>query len=387
MTPQTDMIRFIRCLSIKRPGKADHRFILNYLKKDAPWDYLLTLAQWGGVSGLLYSHLKAPALISFVPDRVMKHLENIYLETAKQTRESLSKIESLSNRFGNSRFPVMAIQGLSIADIYEEPGLRPLGDADLMVTPDNKGRFRIVLWEAGYTIPDFRYVDLFYKDGLWIDTHTHILNTDRIASRKYLFPEDLTSLWERAVPFSEKLPLFIRPEPVDNFIALAAHALKHSYFRLIWLVDLHELLLNGMNWQKLTARARFWRQEKVVLYALILVEGFFHMSIPLKVKDDLGAKRLNRLEKQVLQLMIEGFASIHICYALWLCNIKGIKNRIEFIRESVFPGDKIMAQIFPKRSGLANRMDYVKRAGEMVAVIFRTFHQSLLFSIKIGPKE
>ncbi len=387
MTTQQDMIRFIRCLSIKRPKEADHSFILNYLKKDISWDYLLALAQWGGVSGLLYFHLKAPALISFVPERVMKHLENLYHETAEQTLESLSKIDSLSYRLGGAGLPVMAIQGLSIADIYEEPGLRPLGDADLMVTPGSKGRFRIVLGEAGYTIPDFRYVDLLYKDGLWIDTHTHILNIDRIESRRYLFPEDLTSLWERAVPFSEKLPMFIRPEPVDNFIALAAHALKHSYCRLIWLVDLHELLLNGLNWQKLTARARFWRQEKVVLYALILVESFFHLNIPLKVKDDLGAKHLNRLEKHVIRLVIEGFASRHICYALWLCNIKGIKNKIEFIRESVFPGDEIMAQIFPKRSGLANRMDYVKRAGGMVAGIFRTFHQSLLFSIKIGSKK
>jgi hypothetical protein len=387
MTDRKDMVRFIRCLSIKRPREADQRFILQYLKKDVSWNYLLALAQWGGVSSLLYSHLTAPALINYVPQKVIKHLENIYLETAAQSRASLSKIESLSHRFGSAGLPVMAIQGLSIVDIYAEPGLRPLGDADLMVTPENKGRFRKVLWEAGYTLPDFRYVDLYTKDGLWIDIHTHILNLDRIKSRKYLFPEDLTSLWERAVPFSEKLPLFLRPEPVDNFIALAAHALKHSYSRLIWLVDLHELLMKGLSWQKLTARAGFWKQEKVVLYALILVEGLFHLNVPIKVKDDLGAKRLNGLEKHVIRLTIEGFASGHICYALWLCNIRGIKNKIRFIRESVFPGDKIMAQIFPKRSGLVNRMDYVKRAGGMIAMIFRTLHQALLFSIKNSAKE
>ncbi|MCP4680784.1 MAG: nucleotidyltransferase family protein [Desulfobacterales bacterium] len=387
MTTLKDMIRFIRCLSIKRPSKADHSFILNYLKKDISWDNLVALAQWWGVSGLLYSHLKAPALISFVPEKVMKRLENIYHEIAEQTRKYLWQIESLSHRLGNSGPPVMAIQGLSVADIYGDPGLRPLGDADLMVPPGSKGRFRIVLLEAGYTIPDFSYVDLYYKDGLWIDTHTHILNIDRIKSRKHLFPEDLTSLWERAVPFSEKLPIFIRPEPVDNFIALSAHALKHGYSRLIWLVDLHELLLNGLDWQELTARAGFWRQEKVVLYALILVEEFFHLSIPVKVKDDLGAKRLNRLEKHVIRLLIDGFASNHICYALWLCNIKGIKNKMEFIRESAFPGDKIMAQIFPKRSGRANRMDYVKRAGGMAALIFRALYRYLLFSIKTGSKK
>lgn len=387
MTDRKDIIRFIRCLSIKRPREADQRFILQYLKKDVSWDSLLALAQWGGVSGLLYSHLKAPALINYVPQKVIKHLENIYLATAVQSRASLSEVESLSHRLGDAKLQVMAIQGLSIVDIYAEPGLRPLGDVDLMVPPDSKGRFRKVLWEAGYTLPDFRYVDLYTKGGLWIDIHTHILNLDRIKSRKYLFPEDLTSLWERAVPFSEKLPLFLRPEPVDNFIALAAHALKHSYSRLIWLVDLHELLLKGLSWQKLTVRARFWRQEKVVLYALILIEGFFHLDVPIKVKDDLGAKRLNGLEKHVIRLTIEGFSSGQTCYVLWLCNIKGIMNKMKFIRESVFPGDKIMAQIVPKKSGLVKRMDYVKRAGSMILMIFRTFHQAVLFSIKNIAKE
>ena len=386
MTGQADMIRFIRCLSIKRPREADQRFIQNYLKKDIPWDYLLTTAKWEGVSGLLFSHLKSPRLINDVPQKVIRCLENIYLATDAQNRASLSKIESLSHRLGDAKLQVMAIQGLSIVDIYAEPGLRPLGDVDLMVLPDSKGRFRKVLWEAGYTLPDFRYVDLYTKGGLWIDIHTHILNLDRIKSRKYLFPEDLTSLWERAVPFSEKLPLFLRPEPVDNFIALAAHALKHSYSRLIWLVDLHELLLKGLSWRKLTARARFWRQDKVVLYALILMEGFFHLNVPLTVKDDLGAKRLNGLEKHVLRLTIEGFFSGQTCYALWLCNIKGLPNKIRFVRESVFPGDQVMAQIFPKRSGRADWVDYVKRAGGMLAMIFRTFHQAVLYSLKDSAK-
>ena len=387
MTGQADMIRFIRCLSIKRPREADQRFIQNYLKKDIPWDYLLTTAQWEGVSGLLFSHLKSPLLINDVPQKVIKRLENIYLATDAQNRASLSKIESLSHRLGDAKLQVMAIQGLSIVDIYAEPGLRPLGDVDLMVPPDSKGRFRKVLWEAGYTLPDFRYVDLYTKGGLWIDIHTHILNLDRIKSRKYLFPEDLTSLWERAVPFSEKYPLFLRPEPVDNFIALAAHALKHSYSRLIWLVDLHELLLKGLSWRKLTARARFWRQDKVVLYALILMEGFFHLNVPLTVKDDLGAKRLNGLEKHVIRLTIEGFFSGQTCYALWLCNIKGLPNKIRFVRESVFPGDKVMAQILSKRSGRADWVDYVKRAGGMLAMIFRTFHQAVLYSLKDSAKE
>jgi hypothetical protein len=220
-----------------------------------------------------------------------------------------------------------------------------------------------------------------------MDIHTHILNMDRIASRKYLFPRDLTALWESAVPVSEKLPLLLRPAPVDNFIVLAAHALKHSYSRLIWLVDLHELLLNGLDWQELTARARFWRQERVVLYALVLLEGMFHVNIPSAVRNDLGASRLNGLEKHVLRLTMRGFSSEQACFALWLSNIEGIPNKIRFVRESAFPEHRIMMQVIPAGSGRTGRMDYVKRAGNILEMIYRNVYGAVRFIREDGAEK
>ena len=387
MTNRNDMIRCLRCLSIGRPREADRRFVRDFLRKGVSWGTLLGLAHCNGVSGLLYAHLRTPDLMPFVPGTVARNLEQAFLETAAQVQATLSELESLAQRIESAKVPVMAIQGLSLMDVYPEPGLRPLGDADLMVAPENKGRFRKMLWEAGYTLPDFRYVDLYARNGVWLDIHSHILNMDRVASREFLFPKDLTALWERAVPLSEKMPPFLRPDPVDNFIVLAAHALKHSYSRLIWLVDLHELLLSGLDWQQLTERARFWRQERVVLYAVILLEGIFHLHVPPAIKNDLGATRFNNLEKYVLRLTINGFSSGQACFALWISNIKGVANKVRFVRESVFPEDRIMAQVLPQRSGRASRMDYVRRTGSILEMMARNAHQAVRFTYNKSAKK
>jgi hypothetical protein len=363
-------------------------YMLHFLKQNAPWDHLGMLAEMEGVGGLLYHHLKTLGLLGSLPKAVIRHLENTYGQTRKQTLAVVAKAEALSSRLEQARVPVLALQGLSLVKVYGDPGLRPLGDADLMVKPGHKWRLKALLLEAGYRMPVFLYPDLFHKDGIWLDIHTHILSLDRIRSRRYLFPEDLTSMWERAIPFSDQSNGLLVLDPYDNFIALAAHALKHSYSRLIWLADLHESLLkwtkNPAGWEGMVERTRFWQQERVVLYGLLLLEGIFDLEVPLWVKGYLGIQRLSVLEKHVIRLKLRGFSSGELCYALWLCHIKGAGKKLEFLRETLFPRGEIMAQIFPQKSAQSNGLVYPKRAVNTLNLFCENLRQALKFSFRAG---
>jgi len=388
MINKQETVKFIRCISKTQLRQTDMEHMLQFLKKDVPWDYLGALAEMEGVAGLLYYHLKASDMVDYLPRSFIKKLENTYQQAAKHTLAILSEAKALASKLEEAHIPVLALQGLSLVRVYGDPGLRPLGDVDLMVKPCHKGKLKRLLYEAEYRMPSFMYPDLLCQDGVWVDIHTHILNLERIRSRQYLFPEDLASMWVRAVPFFDKSGGLLLLDPYDNFIALAAHALKHSYSRLIWLVDLYESLLkwagNTGGWERMIDRAYFWRQEKVVLYALILMERILDLKVPLWVKDYLGIRKLNILEKQVIRMKLKGFSSGELCYVLWLFNIKGIKRKLKFFKETLFPKDKIMNQIFPHKSGTNKGLIYLRRIINMIIILWRNLRQVLIFSFRAG---
>ncbi|MBW1791376.1 MAG: hypothetical protein JRJ14_03780, partial [Deltaproteobacteria bacterium] len=174
-------------------------------------------------------------------------------------------------------------------------------------------------------------------------------------------------------------------------IALAAHALKHSYSRLIWLVDLHEFFIkwanNANGLDEVIRRAQFWHQERVVLYALILLERIFDLKIPSWVKRELGIHKLGILEKHLVRLKLRGLSSNELCIALWLFNIKGIGKKLKFIKETVFPKDEIMAQIFDKSSQTPKTSAYAKRIGQAISLVGENLRLALALSFRSGGNK
>lgn len=383
-----DLIKFLRAISRTTLGEQEAQFIRRFCQREVPWENVKALAEVEGVVGLLYYHLKALDLLSSLPEPFTRQIEASYQKTKRNTLAIIDEAKELSKWFEEAGIPVVALQGLSLLSVYGDPGLRQLGDADLMIKPGHKQRLKRLLWENGYRMPAFMYSDLLCKDGIWLDIHTHILNLERIRSRGYLFPEDLTPMWERAIPFSGQSGSLLRLDPCDNFIALAAHALKHSYSRLIWLSDMHESLLqwakDSKGWKEVVARAQFWRQEKVVLYALILMENMFDLKLPLRVTSELGIQRLNILEKHLLRLKLRGFSSNELCIGLWLCNIKGAGKKIKFIKETLFPKGEVMAQIFNPSSQVRKKSAYAKRIVQALTLLSKNLRQVLTFSYRAG---
>jgi len=392
MVAWQDLIKFIQCVSRKYLSQDDVDHVLRFAKKDVPWDHLVILAGMQGVDGFVYYHMNYLGLLNILPESVLGKLEGSYAQTRKRTLAILNEAEVLSSSLEQARVPVIALQGLSLINkIYQDPGLRQLGDIDLMVKPDYKIKLKELLFQAGYCSPYPTYPDLLSKADILIDIHTHVLNLERIKSRRYLFCEDLTPMWENATSLFNQPNGLLTLDPYDNIIALAAHALKHSYSRLIWLVDLHEYLIrwadNTNGWEEMVERAQFWHQEKVILYALILIEKIFDLKIPYRVKRELGIHQLNPLEKHLLRLSLRGFASDELCIALWLCNIKGLGKKLKFIKETIFPKDEIMAQIFDKSSQTTKASIYAKRMGKALTMMGKGLQQALHFSFRSGGNK
>lgn len=380
MVEGRDMVRFLRCISRRELREADGDFIADFLKRDLPWEHLLMLAKNEGVDGLLCHHLIGSGLMP-PPGSVLRQLKERDREITNYSLAAITEAKSLSARLSEAGFSVIALQGLSLIRIYRDPGLRPFVDGDFLVRPRHKERLRGLLGEAGFQRAYPAYPDLFEKGGIWFDIHTHILNIERIRARRYLFPEDISPMWERATPLFERLDGLLRMDPADNFIALCAHALKHSYSRLIWLVDLYELLTEltreADGWEGVVERALSWRQERTVLYSLLMLEGILWLRVPEWVRRELGSEGMGLVERHLIRLKLKGFSSDQLCNALWLCCIKGFPCKVRFLRETLFPRDEIMAQIFPEDQGKRRMGAVARRAAETLRLLWDNMKQAL----------
>lgn len=367
------MFRFLSHIARIRLRMQDAEHIIFFLKKDIPWKELFVSAKTEGVAGLLYHHLDHLKLAPLLPKPVLKELQDNYIETSLNSLQVVAAIKALAVPLDHSGIDVIALQGLSVLRLYGDPGLRPLSDVDLMVREKDESRLKALLEERGYRKMSCEFNDLYCSTRIRLDLHTHILNLERIRTRQSLFPEDLGSMWKKALPFFDRPGSILLLDPYDNFIALAAHALKHGYSRLIWLCDLHEWLLEHAltleSWKNLVNRSRFWTQQRIVLYALLLVESVFDFKVPSRVKNELGCKKLSRLERYLLSQKAGGISLNTLCLVLWFYNIEGVKNKFRFIRETLFPRDEIMEQIFFKSAEKSRRARYKERIGNALRLV------------------
>lgn len=350
-----DMTRFIRSIARVDLTESDKAFILKIAEQagrfnnqaNNQWEHLAGLASFNHLEPFLYYHIKSLGLRDHLPGQTQKSLAETYYRTKKATLEQIDAVHELVSKAEQSGIQVMALQGLALKKtVYNDPGLRGMGDIDLMVKPEDKNRFRELVVESGYLNKSNLFPDLFDKGFIQVDIHTHILNLDRIRARRFIFSEDLIPMWDSALKTDEGLYI---PDFHDNIIALAAHALKHGYARLIWLTDINECLLicsrEPKGWDILIERARFWRQEKILLYALILGEKILNSGIPLWVKKELGLRDLNFIEKHYLRLKAKEITPRSLPHVLWLQNIDTMDKKIKYLKEVIFPKDNVRQQI------------------------------------------
>ena len=220
---------FLRAISRIHLTKVHRDRIERFLRKDLPWEPLVALAEMEGVSGFLHHHLKDRQ--SSVPRAIAHRMRAIHQRNRRNFGAAIAEMDLLSHGLQRENLAAMVMQGLSLYPVYGESGLRPIGDVDLLVMPAQKSRLMDLLLQSGYRPADRLYPELLRKGELLLDIHTHVMNIDRIRSRRFIFPENIQEMWQRREPFFHSGRGLQRLSACDNFIVLCAHALKHSFSR------------------------------------------------------------------------------------------------------------------------------------------------------------
>ena len=174
----------------------------------ADWPAILDAARQQGVAPLLYDRLRG--LIPGPPEEISESLRQDYLKNAVRNTRLYQAFGELVRGLADRGIPVIALKGIHLAEaVYGNIALRPMGDLDLLVKPEDLDRAGTALGKLGYAPygtgqsvrPDKRHLVFHHlQTGLKVDLHWTLLED------RYPFRIDTEGCWTR----SQRLILGVR---------------------------------------------------------------------------------------------------------------------------------------------------------------------------------
>ena len=309
----------------------------------------------------------------------MRHLKDFYYAVLAQNISLSQSIENIAASFHNENIEAIIFKGLMLAgSVYKDIGLRPMGDADLLLRPEDISKADGILRENGFH-PEFDLRDfeklssgqyrnsLVYRSAAVphaaVHIHWHIVNFTPFHE-SVMRSIDMDKLWVESVPFYIGRVKMKTLSLHHQIIYLSMHALNHSFHPLIRLCDIHELLQSekdSIDWEKLIAEAHDFQLSKCVYYVLYLLSRMFPTDIPAFVIYRLRPRRIGMIERTFLSAVLEGNPILTgewlICFGM----NDSFKDRVLFLWRLLFPPQKELAIIRKKDDGHAGVSDYLKR--------------------------
>lgn len=325
-------------------GTALDAEVLELLQRPLNWQQLLRNAEHEGMSGLLHSEIQRLAqrhdldLPYATPTRALHHnfaRNGAYLTELSMLREAL----------GARGLQVIVLKGAALIEtVYGgRLGLRPLSDVDLLIKASDLPFIDKALHQRGFR-PDSPS-SMFYTNGpLAFDLHTSLINEEWVSRKALAFSLDAEAIWQEASPLSDRDSTLLGLAAPHQFLHLVIHALKHSFSRLMWLVDLG-LVAQRVEWPAIVDRARAAAALRPLAYVVCLLEALLRVDVPPEIRAALP--RLNRIERLFVSSVVrrsstETFGELTVAFS-----IPGATGKLSYLAELCFPRRAALGRHYP----------------------------------------
>jgi len=341
-------LKILTCATDVNPDPCRQQRIRRLVSFNVDFDFLINTAIKEGLAGLLYKNFMKSGLMEILDRKQRERLQSLYYRTVIFNLKLFHDLREILQLLNRKKIKVVLLQGAALfPQIYGDIGLRPMTDIDFWVLKGDYPGLISVLSSQGYE-RDPIYPNTFRKGSTIFDFHTHILWADRIRAHKLLLPKSQECIYQetRIIHFEGQKVLCL--SPYDQILYLSLHALKHNLNRLIWLVDIKNILTSWerSDWAGLINRTRELGQEKTISFIFFLLLHMFDFKLPPEAWRLMERKRLNFLERKVLWRRIKK-DSLPVWSPLVLFSTgKGLKKSFSLVFETLFPRPEILRQVF-----------------------------------------
>jgi hypothetical protein len=370
----------IRLCSVKSVDEKTEAAISTVINQHIDWEYFLKRVQGEDTASLIYKVLlQTSRPEAVVPRHVMNYLKDFYYAVLAQNISLSQSVEHIVTSLQKENIEPLVFKGLMLAgSIYKDIGLRPMGDADILLRKEDLAKADRILRLNGFH-PEFELNDFEnlspgqYRNSLVyrstesghvaVHVHWHIVNFTPFHE-KVLQNIDMDKVWNESVPLHAgqmKMKTFSLHHQI---IYLSMHALNHSFHPLIRLCDIHELLQSEkdtINWDRLINEAHAFQLSKSVYYVFHLLTRMFCTDIPAFVLYRLRPRRIGIIERTFLSSVLAGDPILTgewlICFGM----NDTLKDKFLFLRKLLFPPQQELAIIRKRDDGRAGMSDYLKR--------------------------
>jgi hypothetical protein len=183
----------------------------------------------------------------------------------------VSKVLDILNKAG---IPVIILKGLVLRNLYPEPELRTMGDADILVHEKDIESTKAILQKMGYHAGDYsaKHIHFSHKNYPIVEVHWTLVDSNKFKKAAWF---DKT-VWDNSVPYTifdiQTLVLSKENELLHACLHLAGHLMSGGFGlrQLCDLVLLIEDKKRPINWCSFTAKVKACGLESF-FYALLQV--------------------------------------------------------------------------------------------------------------------
>jgi hypothetical protein len=271
-------------------------------------DRLIDQAVKEGLGGFLYRNLFKAELLTAIKEIHQQKLYSNYYLTVRLNLKLMHALNTILERLNKEKVRVVLLQGISLLQqVYQDIGLRPMKNMDLWVLPNDYPKLVDSLigldFERHSSFPD-----TFKKGEAVVNIHRRILRTGDIASRENSYDTMQEYVLSKAIKIQIDGRQALCLSPQDQFLYLGMHAIERNLARLVWLVDIKNVILewSRSDWEVLVGLADTPGHANTLFSVLFLLKGIFEIEFPASISSRLDSWEPHFSIKKVLHRKLSG---------------------------------------------------------------------------------
>lgn len=236
---------------------------------------------------------------------LMARLKGVHRQSWYRNQLLFRETAALVGRLEEVGIRTMLLKGVPLAlQYYQDEGVRPMSDADVLVRPEDVPRAVAVLRESGWRPhrdpdawpPEPRSSWSFNReDGREIDLHWRAVGPRET---------DDPATWESAVPLDLGGTATRSPGAADLLLHVLLHGLHWSPIPTVrWIADVSAIVRGAgtaLDWRRLLDRAATLRVMPAVARGLRYAADLVRLELPESVKSELEHARLSPADRLAL---------------------------------------------------------------------------------------
>ena len=338
------------------------------LDKNIDLSELISEAKNNRVEALIYSAISEDSK-NTIDSELLNDLKKTTFFSGVQQLNHIKEVSRILNRFKNKKIDVLVLKGLVIRDLYPNPTLRTMSDADIVVSEENLETSKSLMIELGYSEYESSPSHFVYvKPGcLPIELHWNLAD-EHFFKDISVFEEDM---WPNVIDVniggSDALGMSLEDFAIFQVIHMAKHFVYRG-FGIRHLVDFVLLVRqkgNDINWSSFIDRCFKYGIGKFTIAMFAACNKLFNLEVPSEVssKGKCSDKYINAFIDDIFAGGVHGrhdFTSAVASEFAYTADKENGKS------DSVFM--KFVRYIFPSVENMSDKYSYAKNNRLLVPI-------------------